>query len=190
MNFFTSDTHFGHSKVIPYCNRPFKDADEMDAELIRRWNTVVSKDDTVYHLGDFAWRGSTFVSSILPQLNGHKILIMGNHDTKFKRHKWERLGFETAIAPYGASVYIKGKPVLMSHFPYKDMQHDDRRFDDYQHENDGRLLLHGHVHCAWKKNGNMINVGVDQWSFAPVSEDEILKLLIGESNEKLQPERT
>ena len=51
--FFTSDLHFGHENVLKMDNRPFKTVDEMDAELIKRWNKKVNKGDIVYVLGDF-----------------------------------------------------------------------------------------------------------------------------------------
>ena len=51
---FTSDTHFSHCNIIKYCNRPFKDVDEMNKILIQNWNNVVRPDDIVWHLGDFA----------------------------------------------------------------------------------------------------------------------------------------
>lgn len=51
---FTSDTHFGHENIIRFCNRPFRNAEEMNAELIRRWRETVPKDGIVFHLGDFA----------------------------------------------------------------------------------------------------------------------------------------
>ena len=54
MIFFTSDTHFNHSNVIQYCNRPFSSLDEMNAKLIENWNERVNENDIVYHLGDFA----------------------------------------------------------------------------------------------------------------------------------------
>lgn len=80
--FFTSDTHFGHANIIRLCNRPFQNVEEMNEVLIENWNKVVSKDDTVFHLGDFAFGGSSVWNSIIPRLNGHINLIIGNHDRK------------------------------------------------------------------------------------------------------------
>lgn len=54
----------------------------MNEVLIENWNKVVSKDDTVFHLGDFAFGGSSVWNSIIPRLNGHINLIIGNHDRK------------------------------------------------------------------------------------------------------------
>ena len=54
--FLTSDTHFGHSNVIKYCNRPFQDRDEMDKAIIKNWNETVTSEDKVFHLGDFSFR--------------------------------------------------------------------------------------------------------------------------------------
>ena len=78
--FFTSDSHFNHENIIRFCKRPFKDTKEMDEALINNWNNVVGQDDTVFHLGDFAFGGSELWNGVLNQLNGHKILIVGNHD--------------------------------------------------------------------------------------------------------------
>lgn len=47
MIFYISDMHFGHKNVIKFDNRPFNDVDEMDAELIRLWNSKVSAGDHV-----------------------------------------------------------------------------------------------------------------------------------------------
>ena len=41
--YWTSDTHFSHANVIKYCNRPFKNVDEMNATLIENWNKTVGK---------------------------------------------------------------------------------------------------------------------------------------------------
>ena len=35
---FTSDTHFFHDKIVEYSQRPFASVEEMNEELIARWN--------------------------------------------------------------------------------------------------------------------------------------------------------
>ena len=81
MIYFISDTHFNHRNCIWHNNRPFKNVEEMDAQLIKNWNRVVKNNDEIYHLGDFAWQVSpTRLKEIMEQLNGHKHLILGNHD--------------------------------------------------------------------------------------------------------------
>lgn len=39
--FFTSDSHWNHSRIIELCKRPFKDVEEMNNSLIENWNKVV-----------------------------------------------------------------------------------------------------------------------------------------------------
>lgn len=41
VDFVTSDTHFNHARIIELAGRPFSTVEEMDAELIRRWNETV-----------------------------------------------------------------------------------------------------------------------------------------------------
>ena len=67
--YLISDTHFGHKNIISYCNRPFSSVEEMDKTLIKNWNSVVKKEDTVYHLGDFAFGNKEFTQKIIKQLN-------------------------------------------------------------------------------------------------------------------------
>lgn len=78
---FTSDLHFGHENVINFDDRPFSTVDEMDTELIRRWNNKVNPGDLVYVLGDMIWKTKNDdAPGLIKSLNGQIILIKGNHD--------------------------------------------------------------------------------------------------------------
>ena len=41
----------------------------------------------------------------------------------------------------------------------------------------GGWLLCGHIHERWRQDGKQINVGVDAWRFAPVSDDTICEVI-------------
>ena len=60
--FFTSDNHWQHANMIKYESRPFKNVDDMDTQMIDKWNKKVSKNDSVYILGDFAFGDAESVS--------------------------------------------------------------------------------------------------------------------------------
>lgn len=82
--FLVSDTHFGHAGVCRFLRedgtklRPWDNPDEMDEELVRRWNERVRPNDKVYHLGDVVINRRALKT--LHRLNGDKVLIKGNHD--------------------------------------------------------------------------------------------------------------
>lgn len=74
--YFTADHHFSHANIIPYAYRPFASAEEMNGEMIRRWNETVSPEDAVYHLGDFALASAERIAEFLARLNGYKIELL------------------------------------------------------------------------------------------------------------------
>ena len=78
--YIVSDTHFGHAKVIDLCNRPYKTLEEMEEDLILKWNNTVAKHDKVFHLGDFGFGSKERISAIVSRLHGRISLIRGNHD--------------------------------------------------------------------------------------------------------------
>lgn len=92
--FFIGDLHFGHENVIKFDNRPYKTVDEMNEDLIRRWNNKVSPGDIVYVLGDLIWKTyNKSAADLIKRLNGQIILIKGNHDrflhnAKAKKKHW------------------------------------------------------------------------------------------------------
>ncbi len=86
---FTSDYHLGHRNIIRLCNRPFANVEEMDQAIIERHNACVGQADTVYDLGDFAFRCSAeYAVACLHRLNGRRHLVLGNHDKPLRQaHK-------------------------------------------------------------------------------------------------------
>lgn len=95
MKFFAiADMHFGHEAIIRYCNRPYKTVQEMDEDIIKKWNETVSNKDTVLVLGDVCLGSKEYAKSIIGRLNGKKILIMGNHDN-WSEQFYRDAGFHT-----------------------------------------------------------------------------------------------
>ena len=158
-----SDTHFHHRRILEYEAeaRPFKDRDEMDAELVKRWNAVVGPSDVVFHLGDFAFAGKNYISSIAHQLNGRKILLLGNHDRE-NMIDWISCGFDTV---HEQPFLLDGK-FIFSHEPLAEIP-------------DGKINVYGHVHGSKYFNTidrNRICVCVERWNCAPI-EYEFIKNL-------------
>ncbi len=177
MRFFTSDLHLFHKTVIDFCNRPFSDLDEMHEQITRRWNIVTDynpKADT-YVLGDFSFGKKKETEQFINGLSGRIHLVKGNHDKECHR-RYIDMGFDSVV---DWSVIKIGdyKPAFLSHFPYKGYELDDRKLSN-QLEFRKDWLLHGHVHNAWKVKNKMINVGVDQWAYAPVTEQDILDIML------------
>jgi len=76
-----SDTHFGHNKDFIWKARGFNSVEEMNNEIIKRWNNVVEPNDIVYHLGDIIMGDLNSGIEIINQLNGKIRLAIGNHDS-------------------------------------------------------------------------------------------------------------
>lgn len=188
MIWFTSDLHFGHTNILGYCDRPFDTVEEMDVAFIDRWNWVVEPDDEVWVLGDWSL-GGNFQRSLgyVAGLNGRKILLPGNHDKNWKgRPKrvddsvYLNAGFSRVVhGDLGVVEFqVAGHDVLLSHFPYGPAGRYDHRYSAWHPTNEGKFLLHGHVHSTEKMFGpNEIHVGVDAWNYFPASEEEIGALI-------------
>ena len=77
MIYFTADLHLGHPAAIKFGNRPFENVEEMDKTLISNFNSIVKPNDTVYILGDIAYRLPVEkTNELIKKLNGKKILIV------------------------------------------------------------------------------------------------------------------
>lgn len=175
--FFTSDTHFGHSNIIKYCQRPFNSAEHMDEVLISNWNEVVSPKDIVFHLGDFCFGSDKEWIKILQRLNGTKYLILGNHDLK-------KIANSNQIKDYFADINMQMRLVvdkqkmLLNHYPFLCFE------GGYQNV----WQLFGHVHSSKHSTGldkerlvhlfpTQYDVGVDNNNYRPVSFSQVSQII-------------
>lgn len=165
--YFTSDQHFGHANVIKYTNRPFKSVEEMDEELIKRWNERIKFNDLVYHLGDFSLLPYKHVYNYLDRLNGTICVIPGSHDKRWVRHANNFVN--VTILPSLITYIFKDFPFILCHYPML----------SWDRSHYGSIHLHGHSHGTIPNEGKRMDVGVDTNNFYPYSLEEILEKLDG-----------
>lgn len=161
--FFIADTHFDSEAILRYENRPFADVSEMNDAMIRRWNDVVSNEDSVYLLGDFGADGRE--EEILCALNGTKYLVKGNHDTGSNQY-YRDAGFQEV---YDLPVLYQSF-WLLSHEPV------------YVNENMPYANLFGHVHASpiyRDCSAHHFCVSAERLNFTPVSMAEIMARVQG-----------
>ena len=134
MNYYIADLHLGHANAIGFDGRPFADVTEMNETLIHRWNSTVSRTDTVYVLGDFIWEKESLWPAWLERLTGNKVLIRGNHDPRQFSQATKR--FFQDIADY-KEITDTGRHVILCHYPmpFHRADYDEKCF-----------MLYGHVH--------------------------------------------
>lgn len=171
MIFFTSDTHFGHNRGFIYEPRGFKSIEEHDEAIIERWNNVVGHDDTVYHLGD-AMLGADHEYGIncLRRLNGHILMVRGNHDTT---RRWEEYEDEWPHVTVLGWAYIlkheRGK-IYLCHYPT-----ETSCLENMTPIKNHLVNFHGHTHSPHKFEHNkpyQYNVALDAHNCYPVSLEE------------------
>jgi calcineurin-like phosphoesterase family protein len=185
--FLVSDTHFGHAGVCRFTRedgvtklRPWDDPDEMDEEMIRRWNDTVRPSDKVYHLGDVVINRKAL--STLARLNGDKVLIRGNHDIfrddEYREHFRELRAYHV----------MNG--MILSHIPVHEASLG--RFG---------VNIHGHLHASRVKRARGVDaktgavlystendvryhcVCVEQTDFAPILLEDVYKRITDEGGE-------
>lgn len=154
MIFFTSDLHFGHSSIIRHCSRPFSNVAEMDAKILESINAVVSSRDTLWILGDFAFRGRDPKHYREQITCGSVRLLIGNHD---KRAKCLTAGF--ASVGDVAEVSVGKQRIWLSHYAHRSWPASHR----------GSWHLYGHSHGSLDQSDRSLevsamDVGVDNFN--------------------------
>jgi calcineurin-like phosphoesterase family protein len=169
--FLTSDTHFGHANILTFLKkdgtllRPgFKDITDHNLELVKRWNSVVSPNDKVYHLGDVGFKNFAYLEYIFNMLNGTKVLIKGNHDN-FTLTQYQKL-FKDVRA-----VHVLDKLVL-THVPIHPQSISRWRGDVHGHLHENVVMRETEYHTVVPDERYM-NVCVEHTNYTPIPFEEV-----------------
>ena len=160
-------THFQHQNIIRWSEtrKHFKTIEEHDQTLINNWNSVVSNNDRVFVLGDFAFGDKSNVPNILSKLNGYKVLIFGNHDLHWCQRRWLDAGFDSVLP------MKEYKNCILTHIP----------LDERETLPEGRWVLniHGHLHDEGNTDrlilSGRICVSAEQINLTPISWEQLWK---------------
>ena len=167
--YFTADTHAGHSSLLRNLRLGFASIEEHDELLIEAWNTTVRPGDTVYHLGDFSLsKDPAYLEQIFRRLNGTRnILVVGNHDRRNRSLPWaeQHEGIK--------EISIENRHIILCHYPMRSWPRAFR----------GSLHLFGHTHGLLPGTTQSQDVGVDVWSYRPMTLDQIFERMTASDTE-------
>jgi len=158
MLYFTADEHYGHDNIRKYSNRPFASVGEMDEELIRRHNEVVTDNDVTIHVGDFTLihDASTVHKNYVVRLRGKHVFLRGSHDRWLQKNAlsiWEDR--------------IEGQVVVACHYALR----------VWPRSHYGSWDLYGHSHGRLPPIGKQHDVGVDNNDYRPVSFEKLKEIM-------------
>lgn len=181
--YFTSDWHIGHANVLVYDQRPFTDLNHMHRVLVNNYNSTVGAEDICFFLGDMGLGKGDVLRKVVSELQGRKVLILGNHDKGATAIR--RIGFEVVLNM--AALEIAGQIVTMTHCPLRgvwredtsamkgaapgDNWHGEHKQQRFSTEDYGQFHLHGHTHKGPKERilNRQWDVGVRANDYRPVS---------------------
>lgn len=173
MIYVSSDFHIQHVKILEYCNRPFKDVEEMNKALIKNYNDTAEEGDVCYFLGDWFMGDKSKIPGLIERYHIKPIVILGNHD----KGKPEKLIREAGIEVHDSlTIEYEGIKILLEHQPRYDLVESGTIGPNGVY----KYQLCGHVHEQWKTYKNLIcNVGVDVWDYKPITIAQALSALKG-----------
>lgn len=168
MIYYISDLHIGHKNAIRFDERPFADIDEMEREIVRRWNDKVGTDDDIYILGDVFYHYKGDKAEFLKKLGGRLHLIVGNHDFEILKNEAALGCFESVDKL--RQIIDDGRHVVMCHYPI--ISWNKKHFGAYH--------VYGHVHSKvneetmfMMKQERAFNAGCMINNFEPCTLDEL-----------------
>lgn len=176
MIYITSDLHLNHQRDFIYAARGYETIEEMNKDLIQKYNSVVTDNDEVYILGDLCLGGADSLIDnfkMLSQLNGKIHIVLGNHCTSTRRKMYETLPQVVSIS-YAEMIQYHKYHFYLSHYPTLTANLDDDRPLRAR-----TINLCGHSHAKdpfvdWEK-GCIYHCEVDAHDGFPVSLDKIIE---------------
>lgn len=140
----------------------------MNESIIEYWNLTVPPDAIVYHLGDLCMGKTEDIANIINRLNGHIILIRGNHDHTKRRKEYAKCGVEIKDIDY---ISYKGKYFILSHIGIGNPECMNLLVG----ENREIWNLHGHTHqyTYFSETPNNFHVGLDSNGMKPIALEEV-----------------
>lgn len=179
MIYFTSDLHFSHNKEFVYVPRGFSSVEEMNEEIISRWNSIVTPEDEVYVLGDLCLGGGSDEAvvqnmQLIRRLNGKLHVVLGNHDTPKRELLYKSL-FNIIEVNWGMPLYYKKWHFFLSHFPVLCGNWDES--DKPLRARTICLCGHSHTQDKWAdwEKGAIYHVELDAHNCYPVSIETIIE---------------
>lgn len=183
--YLTSDLHINHGEhvdgertgILKFTDRPWADTNEMNAAIRDNWNAVVRQNDDIWVLGDFAFSTSTFdLEGYFASLNGHKHLVIGNHDEKNK--KVLALPWESQSSLH--TLRHNGLRAEMCHYPLASWKNMSGKFVDGKRQM-GALMFHGHSHGNLRDQmSHRFDVGIDavgkDFDYGPIPVDALVAI--------------
>lgn len=168
MVYYIGDTHFGDKRVMELAGRPYFSTEEMDSDIMRKWNQRVKDSDTICILGDFAFNDVS--AQIVEKLHGKKMLLFGNHDEVLSIETLHKFDFVKTID----TIEDSGRSVCLCHYPLL----------SYNRSVYGGYHVFGHIHNNTNDKAyylqaqlpNSFNCGADVIGFTPRTLDELIAL--------------
>lgn len=176
--FFISDHHFFHRNILTFTDdagepvRPWDpdQLEEMHEFMIDQHNSVVTPQDHVWFGGDIAMGrfNSSDLNKILYRMNGHKRLLVGNHDSI------KNIVSHSAFGKIELWRMFPKDDFVYTHVPIylgcAEKEHSERR--GKYHFN-----VHGHVHGNTLDDLRYINVSVEEINYRPLELLEIKQII-------------
>ena len=163
----TSDSHFGHDKIIELAHRPSDYADR-----ILRGIDLIPHNDILLHLGDVSLgRDSHWQHKLMTTRSScRKWLVLGNHDNHslqwYMNMQWDWIGKSMTLKAFG-------KDILFSHEPKASL---------YGTDDENWVNVHGHTHSpkrvaeyADMYTDRHILYSVEEHNYKPVLLETLLK---------------